>query len=410
MPLYGDTVYQGDTINVASYVATVNSSSVFLNNSDPLQTIYNLRVFNYTTTLNTLLPIKIVSKDIIFNVSTVSSNVTTYGDGTARATASFLNGLTKGQGQYIDSSGQLSSFDVLQSTDYNNYTYQITLEKEIAKYRDILLNLLHPTGMKVIGRYALISNSSFYNTEIDVLNQAHTLPYYTGTNGSNVSMSASFSSPSTNVVYFNNLAGANLAGFISNTNILSFTTNYGDKISSKISSVFAPLESEDLLPESGSEDLVLGTGTEDLLTESAFVTLNDSFWLSFANVTTATANANSNTINITSITNSYNVVNNGNYSNTSYPLKDIVRSGDIILVANNTQKTVSSVDYINNRITLTTNLANTVNSFLSVSRTLNAYDGNVLIFGPIGTQYFPQITTQDGISITTQDGKIILLG
>jgi len=357
-----------------------------------------------------LLPIKIVSKDIIFNVSTVSSNVTTYGDGTARATASFLNGLTKGQGQYIDSSGQLSSFDVLQSTDYNNYTYQITLEKEIAKYRDILLNLLHPTGMKVIGRYALISNSSFYNTEIDVLNQAHTLPYYTGTNGSNVSMSASFSSPSTNVVYFNNLAGANLAGFISNTNILSFTTNYGDKISSKISSVFAPLESEDLLPESGSEDLVLGTGTEDLLTESAFVTLNDSFWLSFANVTTATANANSNTINITSITNSYNVVNNGNYSNTSYPLKDIVRSGDIILVANNTQKTVSSVDYINNRITLTTNLANTVNSFLSVSRTLNAYDGNVLIFGPIGTQYFPQITTQDGISITTQDGKIILLG
>ena len=36
--------------------------------------------------------------------------------------------------------------------------YQITLEKEIAKYRETLLSLLHPSGMKVLGRYALKSD------------------------------------------------------------------------------------------------------------------------------------------------------------------------------------------------------------------------------------------------------------
>ncbi|WP_339941548.1 hypothetical protein, partial [Undibacterium luofuense] len=62
-----------------------------------------------------------------------------------------MNGLVIGQGQYLNSQGQPSSFNVLQSQTYNNFTYQITVEKEIAKYRDILLGLLHPTGTNVIG-------------------------------------------------------------------------------------------------------------------------------------------------------------------------------------------------------------------------------------------------------------------
>jgi len=287
------------------------------------------------------------------------------------------------QGQYLDTSGQPSSFDVLQSVDYNNYTYQITLEKEIEKYRTTLLNLLHPSGMKVLGRFAMKSNNSVNFNAVDVLDTGHTLAYYTGAAGSNVTMTASFTNPSNNIVKLDNLAGSNIANFIFANSILSFVTSYGDKVYSEVNTI----------------NYVANT-----------VTLKDNVWMSFANVANITANSGSNVINIQSLTNSYNIFNNGIYSNTSYPLKDIVRAGDTVLIENNTQKTVSSVDYINNKITLTTNLTSNANSFLSVSRTLTAYDGNVIIYGPVGTQYFPQLITESGDLLITEDGSFILLG
>jgi hypothetical protein len=394
-PKRGDIVYQGLTYSNSTYAATVAEITQLYPFSNTQQSLYNLRVFNYNSLPNYTLPLKINSKTIVLNMSNQyptlnvlstrydSSGVITYGDGSAKANATFLNGLVSSQGQYLDTSGQPSSFDVLQSIDYNDYTYQLTLQKEIEKYRTTLINLLHPSGMKVLGRYALKSDATLNSTLINVLNQAQSLSFYTGTNGSNVMMYGTFNNPSSNTVYFYNLAGANITGFISNTNTLSFTTTNNEKISSRVKSVNY---------------------------SSNTVTIVDNVWLSFNNVATCTANASSNIINITSITNSYDIVNNGNYSNTSYPLKDIIRAGDVILVANNTQKTVSSVDYTNNRLTLTSNLANTVNSFISVSRTITGLDGNVLIYGPTGIQYFPEITTESNISITTENGRIILLG
>ena len=73
-----------------------------------------------------------------------------YGDGNAKGTASFLNGLVISEGQYLDSRGQPSSFSVLQNEIYNNYTYQITVQKEIDKYRSTLLNLLHPNTVSFL--------------------------------------------------------------------------------------------------------------------------------------------------------------------------------------------------------------------------------------------------------------------
>lgn len=395
LPQRGDLIYQGSSYSNSTYSATVSEITQLYPFSNTQQSLYNVRVFNYNALPNYTLPLKINSKSIVLNMSNQyptlntqatrydSTGVITYGDGSAKANATFMNGLVSSQGQYLDTSGQPSSFDVLQSVDYNDYTYQLTLEREIEKYRTTLMNLLHPTGMKVLGRYVMKSNSYMKSTAIDVLNEAHTLPFYTGTAGSNVMMYGTFSDPSSNTVYFNNLAGANLNGFISNTNTLSFTTANNEKITSRVKTV-------------------------DYSNNK--ITIADNVWLSFANIATCTANASSNIINITSITNSYNIINNGIYSNTAYPLKDIIRAGDVILVANNTQKTVLSVDYTNNRLTLTSNLANTVNSYISVSRTLTGLDGNVLIYGPTGIQYFPEITTESGISITTEDGRIILLG
>ena len=132
-----------------------------------------------------------------------SNGTLTYGTTIARATAKFLNRLVISEGQYLNTDGQPSGFDILQNENYNNFTYIITLEKEIAKYKEALLNLLHPTGMKVIGRYAMKSNSSMDMSMSEAYNRGNTLQYYTGSAGSTATISVPFNNR-TNLVPWSN--------------------------------------------------------------------------------------------------------------------------------------------------------------------------------------------------------------
>lgn len=175
-PKSGDIIYQGSTFGSATYVATVHSIDNLDYNYNPLLVKYNLRVYDFNAPEpNKDFQFKIYGSEIPFDMagfaftdSTYFPNlpaynsigVKSYGNGKAKATATFLNGLVVSQGEYLTSQGQPSSFSVLQSENFNNFTYQITVEKEISKYRNILLNLLHPTGAKMIGRYAVKSSDS----------------------------------------------------------------------------------------------------------------------------------------------------------------------------------------------------------------------------------------------------------
>ena len=393
VPVAGDIVFQGMTLANSTYQATVDSTSLLVPFGDPLQSLYRLRVYNYTAVPNPSETIYVANSSTTMimsgDYSTInaatrfdSTGLITYGDGTARANAAFLNGLVISQGQYLDTTGQPSSFDVLQSEIYNNFTYQITLEKEIAKYRDTLLNLLHPTGMKVIGRFAMKSNAMTDLTTVSALDTGHTLGFYTGDPGSYVTMSSTWDNYSNNIVNFEALVGANLQNIVLPNSSLAITLTNGFQIFSEVAEIY-------------------GNGANN-------VVLKDNVWLTYANVAYVTANASSNVINITSLTGSYNIVNGGAYSNTQYPLKDIVFAGDKILVANNTEKTVQSVDWEDGIIILTSNLANVVNSLMSVQRTVSTTD--VIIYGPVGLQYSPELITQAGDTIITQDNNIITLG
>ena len=87
-------------------------------------------------------------------------------------------------------------------------------------------------------------------------------------------------------------------------------------------------------------------------------------------------------------------------------------AGDRILIGSNTSntRTVTAVDWIGGKIYLSSNSnITTSNTLLAVNRTLSAQT-NVTIFGPVGIQYVPQLTTEDGQLLTTEDGNIILLG
>jgi len=390
LPTKGDTIYQGANLNVTTYLATVDSTQVLEVNGDPTLSLFKLRVFNYnsnpdpTKSLNIDRNIHMTMYNAQYDATYNSNGYKNYGDGTAKATASFLNGLVISQGQYLTTQGQPSSFDVLQSTIYNNFTYQITVEKEIAKYRSVLLELLHPTGMNVIGRNVLKSNTDYNLHGFEAMNQGHTLKYYTNYPTSGVTMITDFTNKSNNIVSFNNLAGSNIANYIftSNSSITITPTN-GPNVHAEVVNVN---------------------------TTANTITLSSNIWLTFANVAVVTGNSGANVINITSLTGKYDIVNNGNYSNTAYPLKDIIYAGDKVLIDNNTSKTVSTVDYINGKIYLTANLTTNANSYMAVNRTFSATGNNIIIYGPIGLQYIPELITEDGRTITTEDGQIILLG
>ena len=162
-----------------------------------------------------------------------------------------------------------------------------------------------------------------------------------------------------------------------------------------------------------------GPNAEGLVTDLDFinnkVTIDSNVWLTYANVAYVTGQTGTNTINITSLTDAYDIINNGEYSNTSYPLMDIVFAGDRVLVDNNTSRVVKTVDYENGIIYLTTNLSANANSLLSVNRTFIANSeidyNQIKLYGAVGAQYInPEITTEDGFIITTEDNTILLVG
>ena len=361
-PEKGDVIYQGVDSNNTTYVAIVDSITQLEVNPVPELSLYNLRVFNYNSNPNPAESLNIdrdnihpVMANIQYDPSYTINGYKNYGDATAKANASFLNGLVVSQGQYLSSRGQPSSYDVIQSTIYNNYTYQITVEKEISKYREVLLQLLHPTGMNIRGRYVLKSDNASNLHKHNALDLGHTLSYYTNDITSNVNIVGDFTNKSNNILKFDNLNGVNLSSFVTTTN--SFITIETTKIDQGIQAEIISVNS------------VANT-----------ITISNNVWLTIANVAIITGNSGSNVINITSITNSYNIINNGIFSNTAYPLMDIVYEGDKVLVANNTSKTVDYVDYTGGKIYLTGNLSANANSYLTVNRTVTATGENIKFF------------------------------
>jgi hypothetical protein len=374
VPTKGDIIYQGPYANTtnSTYLATVDSLSLVQNDANPTASLYILRAFNFNSVPNIAQPILANNETYSLNISNsyasiittqygginsqrYANGVITYGDGTATGVATFLNGLTLGAGQYLDSSGQPSAFDVLQSTNYNNYTYQITLEKEIAKYRTALLNLLHPTGMKVIGRFAMKANSDFDTTISDALQTGNTLFHFTANANSAVTISSDgdFAQTSTNIVRFTSLSGANLENIFTTNTTISFENQANDSFYGVVNTVS---------------------------NTTSTVTLKNNVWLSMINVARGSAVSGSDTINISNVyTSSYNLFNNGNYSSNN-PIVDIIQVGDFIKLDNEV-KMVTNVNYTGNTkiLTLANNFTYSNTGNISVNKVFTTKAANVQI-------------------------------
>ena len=401
IPKKGETVYQG--ANLASAVFKANVDSIFLLEAGGTTETskYILRTYNYTSNTKTNLQLaieRLPSSNIYLDLDTTytTSNVITgeviyqngirtYGNGAAEATARFLNGLIVGEGRYINDDGFLSSNQVLESQDYNNFTYDLTVQASFTAYKELLYKLLHPSGTKVIPINALKSQQDVTEHVETFKANSHTLGYYTGDNGSNAAMFTTFEKPSNNIIHFGSLVGANIGQIINVGSIISITQNQGPNVYSGVLSV-------------------------NYTTNNAVI--SDNVFTSFANVATATVRPSNNRINILSLTGQYDLINNGEYSNTQNKLRDIAFIGDRIRVVSGASVfhgTITYVSYSNNVIFANTTLSfASNNAMISIARDI--VSTSVIIYNTLGSVFYPELTTQSGQILTTQDNRILILG
>lgn len=133
-------VYQGTSNSINTFKATVDRYDV---------TDGFLRVFDYSGVIQNNILIK-ADSDITTNAvwATVVSH-TIYGDGRAKATAKFENGLIRYPGLYLDTDGQPSADKKLQDGEkYHNFSYVINTRNDYAKFKTTFGNLSHPIGTK----------------------------------------------------------------------------------------------------------------------------------------------------------------------------------------------------------------------------------------------------------------------
>jgi hypothetical protein len=398
----GELIYQGSNVNTAVFKAYVDSISLL--QSDPVQanSKYVLRVYNYTSNTKTNLQLNSTDRDAAANIyldldttyNTINnetgdyiyqSGIRTYGNGAAVATAKFLNGLIIGTGQYLNDDGFASSNQILENEDYNNFTYNLIVQKSFDAYKDVLYKLLHPSGTKVIPINALKSEKTIV---VDVeTHQANTqtLGHYTGDPGSNASMYSTFENASNNIIKFDALVGANITEIALPGSLISLNQNNGPNVYSEIISV-------------------------NYTSNTAVI--RDNVFMSFANVATANVTTSNDRINILSTTGEYDVINNGEYSNTANEIRDIIFAGDRIRVVSGSDTfhgTVSWISYSNNVIAANTTIPFSSNSAnVSIGRTIAT--SNVQFFNSLGTVFYPELVTQDGLNLITQDNKEIILG
>jgi hypothetical protein len=130
------SIYQGTSNISSSFSATVDSYT---------SATTTLRIFNYRGVFD-------ATKTIKSDDGTVTANVTSslfYGDGNAKATANFENGLIRYPGIYLNTDGQISADKKLQDGEkYHNFSYIIKSQTDYSKFKKPLNDIVHPVGTK----------------------------------------------------------------------------------------------------------------------------------------------------------------------------------------------------------------------------------------------------------------------
>jgi hypothetical protein len=382
-PRQGDKLYQG-TLNNPTFVSYVDSFGIYqANSSNSYSSTYNARTYEYTGSLNTVGPIYISRNNADMGATMYLSNTTTgiytnglktYGNGAAKASANFYNGIVLGNGYYVNHDGQPSGYSVLEDNVYNDYTYRLQVEVELSKFKDTALKLLHPSGLNYYPVNMKKSSASFKNGFETATWNDYALSYLIGgVTGYQANVASGFSK----TINFTGLSGANLANVIAANDYIKVIPNQGETFYSKVTDV----------------------------TENT-VTVEDYWVTSVPNVAIATANSGTNVINIDSITDAWklatgNVVSR--FSDFIYPHDHVSFNGtntDLVIH-------VGQPDSGDTTLQVNTTYGSAQSGYLSLRS--NVVSSNVFVTRLAPVVDVLELTIEDGRALITENNRNIIL-
>ena len=425
----GMVLYQGvvDSFEYSSFIDSIEPVKITANT---LTDVYRVRVYNYNglidfntiievnTELDATYPSMFLTTEFDGNIEdpfAIRNGVKSYGSGTAKGFAKYLSGLILGTGRYLNTVGQPSSYSVLQSDIHNSYTYVLSVERPISEYRNLLYALLHPAGMRIVGRAILKNSKNFDFHKHTGLGIIYPLQSYLGwpvgdpqatiklqttgqltNSGIKIVSSGNGYNQSTTTVVISppDLPGgvqatavANVSGGIlrsvtltnagsgytrpqislsdpttragnANAAITAFPLTYANTVevtTSLGSTALNYLSNTDFIIIENDSGPVITSRIKSLDGANNKIVLDDEVFLTYTNVALCYSNTTINKIQVSELsranTPNYDIVNGKNYANSNNHIEDIVFVGDYITVGANTY-VVKGIDYVTNQITI----------------------------------------------------------
>jgi hypothetical protein len=342
-------LYQG-TLQNQTFYGNISSITPISYNAITDVELFSIRVYDYKGVIDPVSSINVystitetstheLSLDSTYSTDPYTNGIKMYGDGTALASAKFLNGLIEDAGRYLNTDGQPSAHSVLQSDIYNLSTYILSTEKDYSAYKDVVKNLLHPIGTQIITRNLIKSNTELKSTPNTVLND--------GINRSNVMAVLKLTDP-TNYNFSNTLS-------------MRF-----ESLDVEITNLFAV---NDRIAISESNFYVYST-ISNINETSNEITLSDYIQYKFPNVYNGYTSSNSIAVLL------------NNYKSSRYDILSLVGIGDIIDMGTNIDSIVTGIDTDNNILYFANDLnqsgSRAVTANISVTKEL--VSNNITIF------------------------------
>jgi hypothetical protein len=133
--------------------------------------VYKLRVFDYKGTLSSNTALKIYNTASSQQIDTLTiqtsyvypnftNGIRKYGDGNAKGSAKFLNGIIQDNGFYLNKQSLLSEISVLESENYNRQSYILSVDSSLSDYKESIRSLVHPAGTNILTRNLIKSNTT----------------------------------------------------------------------------------------------------------------------------------------------------------------------------------------------------------------------------------------------------------
>jgi hypothetical protein len=309
-----------------------------------------------------------------------------YGSGTAKATVNFSEGIQLGGGTgssgfYLNADGQPSSYSVLESNEYNTFTYFLKAQKALKEYKDNALKFLHPAGLHYVAKNMLKSatylNPSFVSEE-----------------------------------QYNNPLIDSIDNFTANTNNSPNSNTFTIHVpypTDNVQNVILANSYVSIIPPTGlpyTGQVISVANTSSGLDYNYVITLADRWINSVPNVAYGTTSS-TNQINISNTTSAWNIATGQRFVNSFVEFFNI---SDTLTFDTGLYTNTGVITGITST-TVTISGANLIpNVSGSITLTRNVQTSNIYYSGPVVPIVILELTTQDGNTIISESGSTLLIG